>query len=270
MGKVYLDGRQKFLDEHINGKRKSVDSEIVRCLNWNIRNPSLRRATKQMNWLEKNSFDIIVLSEVKPSQGGIYIKDRLTSLGYTVIFPKPENEDYGVILAIRKFSNEIPKICVDYLPYRVSFAVCNFSGKDLLLTGMYAPVWKTEKKKTFVETFEKVMAKEDLRKKFCRWIIFGDLNVLEPNHISRYPVDKDGERFYNTFSNYGFVDAFRFLHPNEREYSWFGREGNGYRFDHIFVSENILPLLKNCFYIHEVRLKKLSDHSAMCLEIKPF
>jgi len=86
MGKLSFNGRQRFLDELITGKRRSIGSGIIRCLNWNVRNPSLRRAAKQMKWVEKNSFDIIVLTEVKLSQGCIYIKDRLTSLGYTVIF----------------------------------------------------------------------------------------------------------------------------------------------------------------------------------------
>jgi len=262
-----MEGKNFWMNLLLVNKKRS-DFEIIRCLNWNVRNPSLRRAIKQMKWLEKNSFDVIVLTEVKLSQGGVYIKDRLTSLGYTVIFPKPENEDYGVILAIRKFVKEIPRIGVDFLPYRVSFAVCNFSGKNVLLSGIYVPVWRNEKKKMFLDAFEKLMAEEDLRKKFDGWIILGDLNVLERNHIPQYSAYKDWEYFYNAFSKYGFVDAFRFFHPNEREYSWFGREGNGYRFDHIFATENILPFLQDCFYVHGVRLEKLSDHSAMCIEIK--
>lgn len=270
MTKASLKGRQKFLDELIDRRHKTVDAETIRWLNWNIRNPSIQRATKQMEWLEKNRFDIIVLTEVKLSEGGVYIKDRLLSQGYTVIFPKPENEDYGVILAVRRFFEEIPKICIDFLPNRVDFAACNFSGKTVLVTGIYAPVWRTEKKRTFVEAFERLMAEKDWRKRFDSWIILGDLNVLEPNHIPHYSVYEDWENFYNVFIKQGFVDAFRFFHPNEREYSWFGREGNGYRFDHIFVSENILRFVKKCSYIHEVRLEKLSDHSAMCLETRSY
>jgi len=267
MSKVPLNGRQKFLDELTESRQKSVDSGAIRCLNWNIRNPSLRRATKQMRWLEKNSSDIVVLTEVKLSHGGVYIKDRLTSLGYTVIFPRPENEDYGVILAIRKSFKATLKLRIDFLPYRVSSAVCNFSGKDTLIVGVYAPVWRNDKRKTFLEAFEKSITDENLRR-FVGWIILGDLNVLEPNHVPHHPVYKDWEYFYEALIKHGFVDAFRFFHPHEKEYSWFGREGNGYRFDHIFVSENILPFPENCSYIHDVRLEKLSDHSAMYLRIK--
>ena len=270
MDKLSLNRRQRFLDELVTSRREYVVSSMIRCLNWNVRTPSLRRATKQMKWLEENSFDVIVLTEVKASQGCIYVKDRLVSLGYTVVFPEPEDEDYGVILAVRKIFKEVPKIYVDFLSYRVSFAVCNFSEKEVLLIGLYVPVWRNDEKRKFLEAFEKLISDESLKKRFSNWIILGDLNLLEPSHVPHYPVYREWEFFYNAFSKHGFMDAFRFFHPNEKEYSWFGREGNGYRFDHVFVSEAILPFIRNCFYLHEVRLDKLSDHSAMYLEIEAF
>ena len=258
--------RQGFLDELVKNRDRANDS-AVRCLTWNIQNSSLQRATRQVKWLQKNDFDIIVLTEAKLSDGCAYIKDRLTSLGYVTIFPKPENNDYSQILAVRKFFKEAPKIPVDFLPYRVSSAVCNFFGKYVLVVGSYMPIWKDEKKVTFLKSFQKLIQDENLRKKFDNWIILGDMNVLEPNHNPAHPLYEKYEFFYNSFSENGFRDAFRFFYPNNQEYSWFSREKSGYRFDHIFISENFLPLVKNCFYIHETRLEKLSDHSAMCLEI---
>lgn len=267
MSKISFNGRQKFLDELISKKTKKLDSNIIRFLNWNIRNPSLQRATKQVKWIERGNFDIIILTETKFSQGCVHIRDRLKSLGYKVIFLKPENKDYGVILAVRNLK-EILKKSIKFLPYRTSSTVCNFYGNDILITGVYIPVWRNEEKKKFLDEFEKLIGNEDLKKRFDNWIIIGDLNILEPDHIPQYSQYKTWEYFYNRIGEYGFVDAFRLFHPNEKEYSWFGREGNGYRFDHIFVSKNILPLIKNCFYIHGPRLEKLSDHSAMYLEIR--
>jgi len=270
MDGLSLSGRQRFLDELVTSRREGVVPGRIRCLNWNVRNPSLRRAIKQMKWLEENGFDVIVLTEVKASQGCIYVKDRLLSLGYTVAFAEPEDEDYGVILAVRKIFKEVPNTYVDFLSYRVSFAACNFSEKEVLLIGLYVPVWRNDEKRKFLEAFEKLISDESLKKRFSNWIILGDLNLLEPSHVPHYPVYREWEFFYNAFSKHGFMDAFRFFHPNEKEYSWFGREGNGYRFDHVFVSEAILPFIRNCFYLHEVRLDKLSDHSAMYLEIEAF
>lgn len=258
-------GRQKFLDELAKNHRNS-DSEVIRLLNWNIRNPSLERAIKQIEWIKKNNFDVIVLSETKSSEGCDYISDRLKGLGYAVLFPKTKNDDYCAIMAVRNLK-EIPEIHTDFLPYRVSFSVCNFSGKNILVAGMYAPIWKDDKARNWFKKFEELMNDENLRKKFSDWIIIGDMNVLEPKHDPQYQIYKEWEWFYNAFKNHGFTDIFRFFHPEEKEYSWFSHDGNGYRFDHAFATESLLPFVKKCFYIHEVRLNKLSDHSAMCLEI---
>jgi len=270
MNKISIKERQKFLDEHIS-KHKIIDSEIIRFLNWNIQNPSLGRAAKQMEWLEKSNFDVIALTEVKFSQGGAYIRDRLQSLGYNVMFT-PENKSpevmkYGVILAVKKFFKEVSNIPISYLQWRIASAICNFSRKDVLVSCVHVPVWKDQRMKMFLNEIEKFITNENFKKKFDSWILLGDFNLLEPNHIPRHPQYKSWEYFYNVVKKYEFIDAFRFFHPTEKEYSWFGRKGSGYRFDHIFTSSNILPFLKDCFYIHEPRLKGFSDHSAMYLEI---
>ncbi len=77
--------RQIFLDEKESKKDmpKVISNKQIRCLNWNIQNPSLERATKQINWIEKDNFDAIILTEAKYSKAGLYIVDRLKSRGYT-------------------------------------------------------------------------------------------------------------------------------------------------------------------------------------------
>ena len=64
-----------------------------------------------------------------------------------------------------------------------------------------------------------------------------------------------------------YVDAFRHIHGQKEEYSWFSHQGNGYRYDHTYLSESLLPIVKNCYYIHEWREEGLSDHSSMVLEL---
>jgi exodeoxyribonuclease III len=38
------------------------------------------------------------------------------------------------------------------------------------------------------------------------------------------------------------ADAFRHLHPHACEYSWVGRTGDGYRYDHAFCSQALRDL----------------------------
>ncbi len=148
---------------------------------------------------------------------------------------------------------------------------CNFLGKQVLLIGVYAPTWTTEKQKPFLEAFARTLKDVTSAKEYDGIIILGDTNMLEPNHTSNYPFLKEWEAFYNTLNECKFIDAFRFFYPKKEEYSWFsnGRPGQiNQRIDHCLISSNLIDHLKDCFYIHEVRLQKLSDHSAMCLEIE--
>src|SRR3989344_5672424 len=73
--------------------------------------------------------------------------------------------------------------------------------------------------------------------------------------------------FYRNLMSYRMKDAFRHVNPSLREYSWIGRTGDGYRYDHCFISENIIHSVKKCFYFHKPREKRLSDHSAIIAEL---
>ena len=99
-------------------------------------------------------------------------------------------------------------------------------------------------------------------------VLIGDLNVLEPNHIPKYSFFRSWEYdFYNSLISSKMKDAFRSIHPNVKEYSWIGRTGNGYRYDHCFVSDNLVSRIEKCFYLHEPRNNKLSDHSAIITKL---
>ncbi len=67
--------------------------------------------------------------------------------------------------------------------------------------------------------------------------------------------------------NHGLVDVFRTLHPDSREYSWVGRTGDGYRYDHAFRSAGLAPTLVACDYVHEPRTSRLSDHSGLTVRL---
>ena len=96
-------------------------------------------------------------------------------------------------------------------------------------------------------------------------VFCGDFNLLEPNHIPQYrSLFKDWEYgFYTALTRYRLKDSFRHLNPEATEHSWVGRTGDGYRYDHCFVSVDLLPLIHSCYYLHKPREERLSDHSAL-------
>ncbi|ONK13110.1 hypothetical protein [Streptomyces sp. MP131-18] len=95
-----------------------------------------------------------------------------------------------------------------------------------------------------------------------------DLNILEPDHAPRYPVFGTWEYdFYRSFAAAGLTDAYCHLHPQTVEHSWFGRGGNGYRFDHAFLATAHHSRLLSCGYLHRPRELGLTDHSALALHV---
>jgi len=238
---------------------------------WNIANPSLERAGRQAEWLRKRPEDILVLTEAKKSKGCVFLERYFQAYGYKVIFPKPKEEEFGVIIASKclltpsKFSTY-----VDYLQARVTSVKLNLPGGEIEIIGVYVPSRdsspeKIDKKKSFLESLTHALerAPRPSRRIFC-----GDFNILEPNHVPHYSFFRGWEYdFYRSLTKYQLKDAFRHLHPSIQEYSWVGRTGDGYRYDHCFVSENLLSSVEKCYYFHESREMKLSDHSALIAEL---
>jgi len=238
---------------------------------WNIANPSLERAGRQAEWLRKRPEDILVLTEAKQSKGCVFLERYFQAYGYNVVFPKPKEKEFGVIIASKRsltpsnFSNH-----VDYLQARVASVTLNLPSGEIEIIGIYVPSRdsspkKVDRKKRFLEsmTYALERAPRPSRRIFC-----GDFNVLEPDHIPHYPFFAEWEYdFYRNLTKYQLRDAFRHLQPLIQEYSWVGRTGDGYRYDHCFVSENLLPLIKKCYYFHKPREIRLSDHSALITEL---
>lgn len=96
-------------------------------------------------------------------------------------------------------------------------------------------------------------------------LVTGDLNVLEPGHVPAHTNFGTWEYdFYRSFAQHNLVDAYRHLHPDGTDHSWFGRRsGAGYRFDHLFCSATHASALTACWYDHQPRHLGLSDHSAL-------
>lgn len=233
---------------------------------WNIGNPSTLRAGKQAEWLRKRQENVLVLTEAKRSEGCALLERYFQAYGYNVIFPKPEGNEYGVMIVSKcllkpsSFSNS-----VNYLRSRVASVKLYLSDNELEIIGVYVPsrdssYEKTQKKKLFLKSLSNALETNSI---FNKRIFCGDLNVLEPDHVPHYPFFEDWEYdFYRSLTKYYLIDAFRHLNPGVQEYSWVGRNGDGYRYDHCFISIDPL-LLRKCYYLHEPRELKLSDHSAL-------
>lgn len=243
----------------------------ISLLCWNIGNPSRHRAEKQADWLGKRSEDFFVLTETKKSEGCFFFKHYFETRDYHVIVPDIDEREYGTMM-ISKYplAKSLFLNYTSLLSSRVVAMTTSLPEGTLEIIGLYVPsrdvsAEKIERKKHFLENVTQALSNAPVP---AFRIVCGDFNVLEPDHIPRYRFFKEWEyAFYQNLMGNQLKDAFRYLSPCVREYSWIGRTGDGYRYDHCFVSESILPILKKCFYLHEPREARLSDHSAIIAEL---
>jgi len=247
--------------------------DALSILCWNVGNPSAERARKQAEWLSNRPEDVFVLTEVKSSEGCLLLERHFKFFrDCEVMFQKPDANEYGVMIISRMpfvesdFSNK-----VTYLRQRVASVRLVQSEFELEIIGLYVPTTglteeKAERKRAFIR---EVVTALDATSFASGKILCGDLNILEPNHVPSYPNYHDWEYLYTKLQDRGLKDAFRQLHPEVKEYSWVGHSNDGYRFDHSFVSSDLLPSLKDCRYLHETRESRLSDHSALITEFLP-
>jgi len=251
--------------------KKDIQKPNFSVFCWNIANPSEKRAGKQAVWLRKRPEDVLALTETKASKGCLLIEKYFKAFGYNVIFSKPEGKEFGTMIISKHFlSPGNFSDLISFLPFRVSSAVINFQKRELEIINVYVPSRnaskeKISKKKRFLRDVTNAVEKirQSTGKIFC-----GDFNVLEPNHIPHYSFFQKWEYdFYQDLIKHRLQDAFRYLNPEIQEYSWVGRTGDGYRYDHCFVSHDLLPFIRKCYYLHEPRETKLSDHSTLILEL---
>jgi exodeoxyribonuclease-3 len=264
---VTNDESQKNLEE----KTEKIPA-IISSICWNLGNPSIDRAKKQATWLNAQHFDLLLLTECKKSEGCLFIERYFQNLRYHVIFPKPENNEYGVMI-ISKFNLELSNFSkfMTFLSDRVISVKIPLSENKVEVIVTYVPSRnatdvKIARKKQFLENLLSCFEKNP---KPSSRIFCGDFNILEPDHDPHYAFFEQWEYdFYSKLSHYDMKDIYRHFYPTEKEYSWVGRTNDGYRYDHFFASMDLIPRIIECKYSHEPRLNRLSDHSAIICKLK--
>jgi exodeoxyribonuclease-3 len=251
--------------------------DTLGLLTLNIGNPSPERAERQLGWLATREEDVLVLTETRASRGCHLLADRFTAAGYTVAFPQPEQGEYGTMIVARVASQPGTWASrLDYLSARAaSLTLPIGNAATVEVVGLYVPSRdaseaKVIRKRRFLDGCLDALAAGDAQADPAgELVLLGDLNILEPDHQPHYPFFHPFEyAFYRRLADLGLVDAFRHLHPGLVEHSWVGRTGDGYRYDHAFLSKTLLDALDGCAYVHEPRSLRLSDHSALTLRLR--
>jgi exodeoxyribonuclease III len=248
----------------------------LRLLMLNTQHSSPERARRQADWMAaQEGAGIVVITEVSSGTGGDALASALTGHGYhSIVAPPSVTRDYRTVLASRDATLEVAPSGIGVLPHRAPGAIVTLGGQEVGLLGLYVPSRGPRERRNEDKRAFQAAVTQALPGFLARFsgpvIVAGDLNVVEPGHQPRYPVFGSWEYdFYRAFAAAGMTDAYRACHPDDAGHSWYGRGGNGYRFDHVFITSVHARLVRDCGYLHEPRQQGLTDHAAMTLALGP-
>jgi exodeoxyribonuclease III len=252
----------------------------LRITSWNVNGLRSIIKGKYDSWLYESEYDVICLQEVKMQEDlltssmfhskSAYWNSAIKS-GYsgvtTIVNPSLVPISISKGIGDSKLDNEGRVLTTEF--------------KSFILVNVYAPhshrkLLRLEEKEIFIRKF--VFFISNLRKFNKPIIIVGDLNVahqeidvfhFKSNEKNAGFLPQERQWMTNLLSM-GFVDAFRFLYPEKKEYSWWGlmhdlRERNiGWRIDYILVDNILKDKIKDCFYSKE---QFGSDHCPVSIDI---
>ncbi len=229
---------------------------MFKLISWNIQQGGGSRIAQIVRALVQEKATCLVLSEFKSNESGQKIRSLLLQAGYKVQMSHAASGTLNSVL----IASLLPADTRLHIQSDSNFpnAIIEAIYPAFSIFGVYLPHKKKHKLFPYLV--------EQIEKSVRPVIIAGDFN----SGING--LDQKGDSFW--YSEYlkkmdalNCHDAFRKLHGNVKEYSWYSHQGNGYRYDHTYCSADLFPIIKRCYYLHEWREKKLSDHSPMVLEM---
>ncbi|MDD5126529.1 MAG: exodeoxyribonuclease III [Dehalococcoidales bacterium] len=240
----------------------------VRLLCWNVNGIRSVRNKGFLEWLTRESPYALCLQETK-AQLDQLDADLREPPGYYTFWNSPQRKGYSGVV---NFTREKP------LSVRYDFgaAAIEIEGRVLItehpgfwLLNIYFPNGKKDAirlkyKMDFYEAF--LNFADSMKAAGEKLVICGDFNtahqeidLARPKENSKISGFLPEERAWlDKFISHGYVDTFRRFHPEPAQYSWWDLKSGararnvGWRIDYFFVSENLLPAVKDAFILPEV------------------
>jgi len=227
-----------------NLKQESFGVKIAAL---NIQHGGGARTQAIADYLQTLDADCIVLSEYRLDEKGL--ASKLATLGYT-------HQHTGA-----QYPKENSVLVASRLPFVAGNATQRIAAvtiQDLNLLGVYFPQGD-EKRPVFREIREQVASGSNT-------LVIGDFNTGKPF------IDESGNTFacvdeFEALEQHGLIDSWRSRNPEGREFTWYSNKGNGFRIDHAFCTKSVNARIDLVEYIHAPREQKVTDHSALIVEL---
>lgn len=254
----------------------------MQILTYNLN--GIRAALKNglLDWLQTTPADILCFQEVKATPDVVDLSG-FTALGYELAgWHAAEKKGYSGVAIFSKIKPDKVVAGCGIPAYDSEGRVLRADFGDITVLNCYFPSGtsgdvRQSVKMRFLADF--LIWVNELRKERPNLIICGDYNIAHTEIDIHDPVRNQKssgflpeERAWMTewFAN-GYTDAFRFMNPTLRQYSWWtyraGARGNnkGWRIDYISVAE---PIKDRILAARQYNDAVHSDHCPVWLEIE--
>ena len=252
----------KIISYNVNGIRAAVNKGFI-------------------DWLKAANPDVICLQEIKA------LKEQLdlnlfedAGYKYQYWFSAQKKGYSGVAILSKKEPNHVE--------YGTGIDSMDFEGRNLRadyngfsVMSLYLPSGtndaRLDHKLEYMDMFQDYI--NQLKTEIPNLIICGDYNICHeeidihnPKGLSKVsgflPVER---KWIGNFIDSGFIDSFRFIHPEKQEYSWWSYRANarannkGWRLDYAMVSKPLQENIKRAVILSDA---VHSDHCPILLEIE--
>ena len=233
----------------------------MRVATWNIRHGGAagdghRRVVGTLLGFDA---DVLVVTEFRTNDRGAAIVVALQQAGYYTTNPDSPPNRNSVLIASRTPITTTQSLASSLSDsWRLWMADLGWGR----VTGVYMP--NQERKLPY---WDSVISAASGPSAPC--LLIGDFNT------GRNDLDKAdnataliGAEYMDRIGEVGLIDLWRSRHPDRREYSWFSTPwNNGFRLDHALGTSCIAAMVTDCRYDHAPRLERISDHSALIVEL---
>lgn len=270
--------RQNLLNGFKTNTKERI--EVMRIYSWNVN--GLRAILKKgfMEWFIVESPDIICLQETKLQES--QLEESFKNIeGYYSNFSFAEKKGYSGVATYSKEEPVSVKHGIGIERFDSEGRILETEFKNITVLNIYFPngQMNEERLKFKLDFYDALLDYcNSLVSTGKKLVICGDYNTAhtemdiknaKANEKTSGFLPIEREWLDKLISN-GYTDTFRYVNKEEIKYSWFSymfkaRERNvGWRIDYHFVSNNMLPYVKDAKILNEVTG---SDHCPVVVEL---
>jgi len=257
-----------------------MGEKTLQLISYNVNGIRSAISKGLIDWLAGQAIDVLCFQEVKATHDVVDLKP-FEDLGYCYHWHSAEKKGYSGVATFSRIKPDQVVIGCGIPAYDCEGRILRTDFGDWTLLNCYFPSGTTGEvrqavKMQFLEDFYTYA--QALKQERPKLIIVGDYNIANTERDIHDPVRNknttgflpEERAWMNRWFASGFHDAFRLVHPEKVEYSWWSyragaRTNNkGWRIDYVSVSDALKEQVIECRHLKD---GIHADHCAVWAEL---